>query len=207
MIAHMFKWIERRDYRGWLLKEPGPQRLDDITAAKKEAAEIMSGCQGPDAPAYVQAKAIWDLLDDQFQITLAKEVRPMPRRAAQPPQPPEIRQFRTTAEIDSTIVKLKRRIGDQVETANGQSWLSQCTGDFSDVTRTGSAAGTAILEARRGRIASQRPDVLEIRVVEVAPLAAAAREPPFHDVIGARGPECHHERVKVSHVVFTDLVA
>jgi len=36
----------------------------------------------------------------------------MARRAAQPPQPPEIRQFRTTAEIDSTIVKLKRRIGD-----------------------------------------------------------------------------------------------
>ncbi len=108
----MFKWIERRDYRGWVVKEPGPLSLEGITEAKKEAAEIMSGCQGPDAPAYVQAKAIWDLLDDQFQIALVKEVGPMARRAVQPPQPPEIRQFRTTGEIDATIVKLRRRVAD-----------------------------------------------------------------------------------------------
>jgi uncharacterized protein (TIGR02391 family) len=36
----------------------------------------------------------------------------MPRRVALPPQPPEIRQFRTTGEIDATTVKLKRRIAD-----------------------------------------------------------------------------------------------
>jgi len=35
-----------------------------------------------------------------------------PRRSAQPPQPPEIRQFRTAAEIDATISKLKRRVAD-----------------------------------------------------------------------------------------------
>ncbi len=108
----MFKWIERRDYHGWVLKEPGPLSLDGITEAKKEAAEIMSGCQGPDAPAYVQGKAIWDLLHDQFQIALAKEVGPMARRIVQPPEPPEVRQFRTIAEIDSTILKLRRRVSD-----------------------------------------------------------------------------------------------
>src|SRR5712691_6675453 len=34
------------------------------------------------------------------------------RRSAQPPQPPDVRQFRTTAEIDATITKLKRRVAD-----------------------------------------------------------------------------------------------
>jgi uncharacterized protein (TIGR02391 family) len=35
-----------------------------------------------------------------------------PRRTAQPPQPPEIRQFRIVAEIETTITKLKRRVSD-----------------------------------------------------------------------------------------------
>jgi uncharacterized protein (TIGR02391 family) len=35
-----------------------------------------------------------------------------PRRSAQPPQPPDVRQFRTIAEIDSGITKLKRRAAD-----------------------------------------------------------------------------------------------
>jgi uncharacterized protein (TIGR02391 family) len=34
------------------------------------------------------------------------------RRSAQPPQPPDVRQFRTAAEIDATITKLRRRVAD-----------------------------------------------------------------------------------------------
>ena len=34
------------------------------------------------------------------------------RRSAQPPQPPEIRQFRTVGEIDAAITKLRRRVAD-----------------------------------------------------------------------------------------------
>jgi hypothetical protein len=36
----------------------------------------------------------------------------VPRRSAQPPQPPDVRQFRTAAEIDATITRLKRRVAD-----------------------------------------------------------------------------------------------
>lgn len=35
-----------------------------------------------------------------------------PRRLPRPPQPPDVRQFRIVAEIETTITKLKRRIVD-----------------------------------------------------------------------------------------------
>lgn len=43
-----------------------------------------------------------------------------PRRSAQPPQPPEIREFRTVAEIETTITKLKRRVAD-IERLRGEN--------------------------------------------------------------------------------------
>jgi diguanylate cyclase (GGDEF)-like protein len=66
------KWIERHDYRGYILCEPRPKTIDEIRTAMAEVSAIMASCQGAGAPAYDQAHVIWNMLNADLQIELAR---------------------------------------------------------------------------------------------------------------------------------------
>jgi diguanylate cyclase (GGDEF)-like protein len=66
------KWIERQAVHGYVLTEPRPRAIDDIRAAMAEASAIMASCQGAGAPAYDQAHVIWNMLDADLRIELAR---------------------------------------------------------------------------------------------------------------------------------------
>lgn len=66
------KWIERHPASGYALVEPRPKSINEIRAAMAEAAAIKASCQGPGAPAYEQAHVIWEMLDADLRIALAR---------------------------------------------------------------------------------------------------------------------------------------
>jgi hypothetical protein len=74
-VAATMTWFERHPVHGWQLRGSGPQTVDEILVAMRQATDLMHSAQGPGAPVYERGKALFDLLQAQLAVAQRREQR------------------------------------------------------------------------------------------------------------------------------------